>query len=202
SGNPTTQLDTNYYVPNGGGKRQLRHWRDPFLFKDGGRWLQLVCAAAKDRPAHSCGAVGLAESPDLRQWTVLPPLDVECFCEEMECPQLYVRNGRYYLVFSTLKALINPASAEQLRGGPRNSTFVMIADNLMGPYRLAKHPHIIPPESPLQPYACQLVSFRGKDYCMGTVWSETPSYMCDPIPVVFGESGIYADMLPAQCELS
>lgn len=191
SGNPNTSADPRYYELEGVGKRKFRHWRDPFVVKDGDRWLQLVCASDLNRPVHVKGTIGLAESTDLQHWSVLPPLEVEPFCEEMECPQLLVRNNLYYLFFSTLRELIAPAIATNLKDGPRTTSYVMISETLLGPYRLAKHPQVIPTDFPQQPYASQIVSFQGKDYCLGTIWEDGKSYIGDPIPVTFGKEGIY-----------
>jgi beta-fructofuranosidase len=188
--NPKTRLDTRYYEPVGPGKRMFRHWRDPFILRTDERWLQLVCASALSRGKDASGTVGLAESRDLHTWKVLPPLEVEAFCEEMECPQIYERNGRYYLIFSTLPSLIHPGPASALPQGPRKTAYVMTSSHLLGPYHLAEHPYLIPSDFSVKPYACQIVSFMGRDYCLGTVWGEGLSYMSDPIPVRFDGNGI------------
>jgi len=191
-GEAGTKLDPALYEPIGTGKRASRHWRDPFVIRHEGSWYQLTCASDPTAPEGIRGTVGLARSGDLQSWTILPPLDVEPVCQEMECPQLYWRNERWYLVFSALADQISEEAKARIgAGNVWWTTYVMMAKDFFGPYRLAAHPRIVPASQPVQPYACQIVSHRGQDFCLGSVWPEGGGdHISDPLPVRFTESGI------------
>ena len=209
-GNPTTFCDGHYYEAMSSGLRQALHWRDPFVFYHGGLWHQIVCASRSNAADGSRGTVGWAVSDDLKTWTVLPPPEIFPFSQEMECPQIYHRGGHFYLVFSAFPQLLLPGArslieangewADVLSSLPWNldpavnhgpSTFVLMSRQLRGPYRPPARPTLFSPADPIQPYACQLLSFKGVDYCLGTVWGEGgKSYISDPIPVAFEENGI------------
>lgn len=183
--NPTTVVDESIYEGTGTGVRPIRHWRDPFIIQHDGLWYQLVCASAKDE-----GVVGVATSPDLKQWTVIPPLQTERFSEELECPQIYHRDGRWYLLFSSCADWLYPAWRERLGARASNGGYTMIAADFEGPYRVAEQPRIFAPEVKPEPYAVQILSFRGQDYAIGTLWEEKASYLSDPVPVKFTAQGI------------
>ena len=100
--NPVTEAAPPHYELLSSGKRVMVHWRDPFLLADGERVLQLVCARRTDGDPTSRGTVGVAETRDMRRWTLLPPLEHDRTTEEMEVPQVYRIGGRCYLVFCTI----------------------------------------------------------------------------------------------------
>ena len=97
--NPVTEAAPPHYELMSTGKRVMVHWRDPFLLADGERVLQLVCARRTGGDPTSRGTVGVAESRDMRRWTLLPPFEHDRMTEEMEVPQVYRIGGRCYLVF-------------------------------------------------------------------------------------------------------
>jgi sucrose-6-phosphate hydrolase SacC (GH32 family) len=78
-------------------------WRDPFVFSDrtSGKFYVTIsarCAGAND--VYN-GCVALAESENLIDWNVLPPLLAPQRYDEMETTQMVFHNGLYYLFFST-----------------------------------------------------------------------------------------------------
>lgn len=100
--------------------RDLRHWscapkefhvppadyyhrrRDPFVF-----WIpemkQYGCVFTtwmKDRPKETGGAVGLATSPDLKQWKDHGPILDPGTIGEPECPQMFQLGGKWVLLAS------------------------------------------------------------------------------------------------------
>lgn len=192
---PTTAVDLRYYEANGSGKRTFRHWRDPFILHHQDRWYQFVCASNPLAPLGARGTVGVSVWTG-ENWDAQPPLDVEPFCQEMECPQIVVREGVYYLLFSTMADFIADSYRKQSACAnlPWGGTFVMTSENLLGPYCIAPSPLILPATLNPHPYACQLVSFKGHDYLLGTIWPEGGlSYISDPCPVRFTPTGIVAD---------
>ncbi len=188
---PITSVDARFYELNGTGERTFRHWRDPFVLNHDGKWYQFVCASNPLAPLGSRGSVGVAFLNGT-QWEIQPPLNLTPFCQEMECPQIYVCRNNYYLVFSTFERFIAPQQHERFGMGKLGSgTFVMMADNLLGPYHIASEPRILPLSLKNQPYGCQLVNFKGRDYCLGTIWESDTSYMSNPYPVEYSASGIH-----------
>lgn len=131
---PPIRPDARFYETSVTGSRDFLHWRDPFLLRDGGRFHMFLCARAKTGPVKTRGTVAHLVSDDLRGWETLPPLEMEPFCEELECPQIYRIGERYCLLFCTHRELIDPSlfPAGQV---PDGGGFVMFADRLTGPYR-------------------------------------------------------------------
>lgn len=189
---PTTTADLAFYEPIGTGKRTFRHWRDPFVFEENGEWYQFVCASDPKAPLGARGAVGVAVLNG-NQWEIRPPLKVEPFCEEMECPQIVKRHGLYYLLFSTMADFVLPRyhPSKAYDKFPWGGTFHMMSDSLLGPYHVPELPLIIPGSVQPSPYACQWVGFKGRDYLLGTIWVEGEiSYLSDPYLIQFTPFGI------------
>lgn len=69
-------------------------FRDPFVWREDGRWLMLVGAGVK-----GCGTALVYESPDLVHWTYRHPLCAG-FGKEWECPNFFPLGGRWVLVVS------------------------------------------------------------------------------------------------------
>ena len=78
-------------------------WRDPWVVADEhGTWHMYV--TARDRSGEpGCGVVGHATSPDLREWTVQPPLSRPTgLFQWLEVIQVVQVEGRWVMVFSCL----------------------------------------------------------------------------------------------------
>lgn len=76
--------------------------RDPFVF-----WIPqtreygcVMTTWMKGRPKETAGAVSLAVSPDLKQWTDIGPILDPGDIGEPECPQMFLLGGRWYLLAS------------------------------------------------------------------------------------------------------
>ena len=115
-GNPTSEADPAYYELVSTGQRTLTHWRDPFLLDTGKEVVQYVCARNTDGDISSRGTVGLARSTDVRNWETLPPLEHDPIAEEMEVPQVYAIDGRYYLVFCSHEQWLSPSYRSRFPG--------------------------------------------------------------------------------------
>ena len=107
--NPTSEADPAHYELVSTGQRTLTHWRDPFLLDTGEEVVQYVCARRTDGDISSRGTVGVARSTDMRSWETLPPLEHDPIAEEMEVPQVYAIDGRYYLVFCSHEQWLSPS---------------------------------------------------------------------------------------------
>lgn len=80
-------------------------WRDPFVFwneRDECYWM-LVTARVKDAPTPRRGCIAVAESKDLKNWRIHPPLWKPYLVYAPECPDLFRMDGRWYLIFSNVE---------------------------------------------------------------------------------------------------
>ena len=180
--NPVTEPDTKYYELEGTGQRNFVHWRDPFMFVDGKDIYQFVCARKSPDVNHPGGIVGVAKASilDLNSWQVLPPLEVDAMTEELECPSVHFIDGRYYLLFSTHPFLMSGAfKAKHENHQFVSTTYCMVSDSLLGPYRLHETGEIIKKE-PRFLYAAQLVCWQGELFILGT---DAQDSISDPVPV-------------------
>lgn len=193
--NPVTGIDPRYYdAEPGPAPRNWLHWRDPFLFEHEGQVYHYVCAKRNDGPVDTRGTLGLARTSDMIHWEVLPPPDVEPIAMELECPQVYRVGSRYYLIFSTAHSLFSDAfraryfdGGERWSGTERWSSYAMVGPTPFGPFRIHGTGQIIPPDYPVQPYANQVVFWKGQAYLVGTVWNDEQDFITDPIPLTFSE---------------
>ncbi len=190
--NPTSEADRNYYEITSTGQRTLTHWRDPFLFDNGDRVLQCVCARRTDGDETMRGTIGLAQSTDMVRWDTLPPPEHDRMTEEMEVPQLYHIDGRYYLIFCTHDYWLAPSFKAQFPGHPFRSTdYSMVGDSPTGPFSIHGTGEIMPDPLPDWFYASQLVKWRGDWYLIGTQGRNEQSSLSDPYPVTADETGIH-----------
>jgi beta-fructofuranosidase len=95
-------------------------YRDPYVWRDGGRWRMLVGAGMRD----GSGAALLYESEDLAHWTYRGPLHRRADAgpgirtgEAWECPQLATyEDGRALLITSTWYQRTGPAHVAAFTG--------------------------------------------------------------------------------------
>jgi beta-fructofuranosidase len=187
--NPVTTVDERYYTAESCGQRRFPHWRDPFLFEVAGDVYQLVCAAAAAADG-AAGTVGAARSRDMMTWELMPPLDVEPFAEELECPQVVSAGGRHYLVFSTPAGLLlsDPAPGSDRVG----NMYSMVGETALGPFRVHDPEPLFPAGMSDRPYAGRIVPVNGSHYLLGTIWSDAGDRISDPIPVELLAAGVRA----------
>lgn len=179
--NPVTAIDEQLYTAESRGHRRFPHWRDPFLFEVDGVAHQLVCATAAGGEGPA-GAVGVARSRDLVHWEPLPPLDVEPFAEELECPQVVRAAGRHYLVFST-PAGLRLADGGTAPPGEPGHMYAMVGDAPLGSFRVEDPAPLFPGDLRERPYAGRIVEHAGRLALLGTVWSDAGDRISDPVPI-------------------
>ncbi|NPV55153.1 MAG: family 43 glycosylhydrolase [Anaerolineae bacterium] len=190
--NPVTTIDPRYYDPQAApAPRDWLHWRDPFLFELDGKVYHYVCAKKNDGPQDQRGTLGMAVTEDMRHWQVLPPPEVDPITAELECPQVHQVNDLWYLVFSSSRSFFTQAHRGRYWGEKgRWTSYAMVGFSPMGPFKLHKSGEIIPETYPVQPYANQLVFWKGNGYLLGTVWNDAQDLIVDPVPVTFTPTGI------------
>ena len=167
-GNPITAIDERHYTAASRGRRPIPRWRDPFLFEVEGVVYQLVCATAASAEGPA-GTVGVACSRDMITWEIMPPLEVEAFAEELECPQVIAGAGRHYLVFSTPAGLVPSGDGRTAQ----DNMYSMVGDSPFGPFRVADPEPLLPAGMTDRPYAGRVVAVDGRHYLLGTIWGGT-----------------------------
>jgi len=185
--NPITKLDQRFYEAVGSGQRKFAHWRDPFLFEHNGVVYHHVCASRNNGPIDGGGTLGIARSENMINWDVLPPPQVEPVVQELECPQLHQINNQYFLLFSAFPELFSDKIRSRHGEVLRHATYYMKSETPFGPFRMRSIEPIIPPEHTVQPYACQLVSWKDRLYFLGTVLNNKQNYICDPITLTISD---------------
>jgi beta-fructofuranosidase len=115
-------------------------WRDPWVCRDpqtGGYHLFLT-AHANQGPAGGRGVIGHAWSDDLHSWTIGPPVSSPGEFVHLEVPQVEWIGGRYRLFFSTPEWGHSPTRLARPGVSRQSGTHYLVADDLLGPYRLEK----------------------------------------------------------------
>jgi levansucrase len=138
----------------------IKAFRDPFFFRDpaSGRDHLLFTGSLASAETSFNGAIGIAEALDegWSRWSLLPPLlHADGVNNELERPHVVVREGRYYLFFSTQRRTFQPAVT-----GP-TGLYGFVGRSLLGPYRPINESGLVlqnPPEEPFQAYSWLVLS--------------------------------------------
>lgn len=133
--NPILEASRYYYIDNHKNKiNNIGAWRDPFVFQDNDSQRYYMTISARDMKygKEYNGCVALAESEDLMQWKILPPLFSPGIYDEIETTQLINHKGYFYLFFSTQARNYNPAfSSESVINGGLHCYY---SKNITGKY--------------------------------------------------------------------
>lgn len=193
SENPVSEPSLSYYEQLSTGERNMTHWRDPFLFDDGEHVYQLICARRRDGERKTRGTVAIARSTDMRTWDILPPIEHDRIAEEMEVPQVYRINGRWYLVFCTLGCFLSSGFRQRFQGPiPERTNFSMVGDSPFGPFHIFGTGQIAPHGPQAYFYAAQLVQFQQRWYLLATIHDEKSERISDPVDVQADDTGAHA----------
>ncbi|PKB13474.1 levansucrase [Novosphingobium kunmingense] len=156
-----------YFVANEGAGTpgMIKAFRDPAWLRDpatGQAHLLFTGSAGWDDAAFN-GVIGLATLSAGGNWKLEDPLvEAVGVNNELERPHVLVRDGRYYLFWSTQRRTFDPASVN----GP-NGLYAMVADRLAGPYRPVNGNGLVagnPESEPTQGYSWWVTG-------EGNVWS-------------------------------
>lgn len=84
---PVIEADPLLYRTQG--RRGSTNWRDPWLewHASDRMWRAWITAQHPDGPVETSGTIALAESRDLLDWTIRPPVISERLTEHLEVPQ-------------------------------------------------------------------------------------------------------------------
>lgn len=131
----------------------IKAFRDPAFFRDpadGADYLLFTASAGWDDHPYN-GVVGIAAA-DGDGWRLLPPLATAVGVNnELERAHVVVRDGRYYLFWSTQRRTF-------AQGGPSgpNGLYALVGDSLCGPWRPANGTGLVlanPADEPVQCYS-------------------------------------------------
>ena len=159
--------------------------RDPWVIRDpeGPGWLMYFTARSPlPDDTNASGAIGLAHSDDLKSWRLLPPAFVGGF-GEIEVPQVFEREGRWYCTFCTTARYWSDAYKASYPGAPVSGIHYLVANGPRGPWLIAEG-HFLDGNSHTVRYAPRVVTHEGKDYVLA--FNEGPpgefsGTICDPI---------------------
>lgn len=163
---PSVVNDGKHYVDlrvNQGVPGQIKGFRDPYWFRDPADGQGYILFTGS-KPASTSGSshdgvIGIAvqnEDGAPEPFTLLPALiDADGVANEMELPHVLVRDGLYYLFWSTQEHVFAP-------NGPAGPTglYGMVAPSLFGPYTPLNDTGLVlanPVSEPLQAYAWKVL---------------------------------------------
>lgn len=141
-------------MAGGGAIGTIKAFRDPGYFRDpaDGREYLLFTGSLARSASDWNGAIGAARRDAGGAWRLLPPLTTaDGLNNEMERPHMLVRDGCYYLFWSTQRKVFAP-------DGPAGPTglYGMVADAPAGPWRPLNGTGLVlsnPAEAPHQAFS-------------------------------------------------
>lgn len=142
---------------------RIKGFRDPYWFRDPADGQgYILFTASKARHASQSdydGVVGIAAASDadgLGEFRLLPPLvDGDGLVNEMERPHVIMRDGLYYLFWSSQKQVFSPDGVQ----GP-TGLYGMVSHSLFGAWEPINGSGLVlanPPSEPRQAYAWQVL---------------------------------------------
>jgi levansucrase len=155
--------DGSYYVDlsiNQGIPGRIKGFRDPYWFRDPATGQGYILFTGS-KPSHLSrsdydGVIGIAAEQADGSYTLLPSLiDADGLANELERPHIFVRDGLYYLFWSSQTHVFAP-------DGPVGPTglYAMVAPSLFGPYMPLNGSGLVltnPVSEPRQAYAWQVL---------------------------------------------
>ncbi|WP_374626194.1 hypothetical protein, partial [Devosia sp.] len=170
--------------------------RDP----NGAGWLMFFTARVPGvAEPNAGGAIGLATSSDLMTWTLHPPVFAGGF-GQLEVPQVFTQNGKWYCLFCTSSLHWSEAYRQQNPERPVTGNHYLIADHPRGPWRLPPGPFLDGAE-PCRRYAARIVETSEGLRILGFAdngKADFGGYVMDPEPVVVGRDGLLSIGATAQ----
>ena len=151
--------DGRYYVianQTEGAPGTIKAFRDPAFFRDpsdGREYLLFTASLAQSADAHN-GAIGIASATGdaSHPWQLLAPLiDADGVNNELERPHMVVKDGLYYVFWSTQSHVFS----DGCRSAP-SGFYGMVASSLFGEYKLLNGGGLVaanPPSEPHQGYS-------------------------------------------------
>ncbi len=156
--NPVAQADPRWYEHDPASTNMVS-WRDPKPVLVDGTWHAAVNARENHGPMLRRGCVGHFTSTDFRTWEVHPPLFSPGRFWDLECPQVFTIDGRWYLTAGIMEE--------------RTQRYWM-GDSPTGPWVQPPDGGILAPKGH---YAGRVANWRGQDIYM--CWHLPPGGQAD-----------------------
>ena len=134
--NPILEAQKYYYIDNQKNKLgKIGAWRDPFVLQDpkSHKYYMTISAREKNKGREYNGCVAIAESNNLVDWKILPPIFSPGIYDEIETTQVIFHKGFCYLFFSTHASNYEPEFAEI--NGSFGGLHCYYSKNLLGGYK-------------------------------------------------------------------
>ena len=188
-------IDTRWYEEHTPGQWHDRAMRDPWVMRDphSDDWLMFFTARVPGiAEPNAGGAIGLARSPDLLQWTTEAPIWQGDF-GQLEVPQVMYLKGKWYCLFCTIDEHWSEGYQAKSPTEPVSGSHYLMADDIRGPWRMAPGP-FLDGDKPCKRYAGKLVEADDGLKFLGFL-HDTPEgafigELSDPIPVSIDEGGL------------
>ena len=100
--NPVIEADASWYELLDLDRWRDQSWRDPWLYTANGQIRALITARSNQGPPDGAGVIGQAQSFNLVDWKVLPPITEPGEFAQVECPQLVTLDDHRLVLFSCL----------------------------------------------------------------------------------------------------
>lgn len=167
-----------------------RACRDPFAMRDpGGGWLMAFTARASSAAEpNAAGAIGLATSSDLFRWELQPPVFTGGF-GQLEVPQIFEHEGRWYALFCTFAE--HWSAAQSAGQQPVSGIHYLIGEGPRGPWRIG--PGFLDGANPARRYAGHILPTAGGLRLMSFADGGKAAfggYVTDPVPVHVSPEGL------------
>lgn len=176
------------------------HWhdqacRDPWVMRDpaGEGWIMYFTARLPGvAEPNAGGTIGFATSPDLYAWTLQDPVHAGGAFGQLEVPQVFEVNGRWYCLFCTAAQHFSEASLAAYPGAPVTGTHYLVADDPRGPWEVAPGP-FLDGAMPCERYAARIVETDDGMVLLGFLHDgpegEFVGVVSDPSPVTVDADG-------------
>ncbi|MFC2135416.1 glycosyl hydrolase family 32 [Bacteroidota bacterium] len=133
--NPVIEADEKYYEILDLYAWHDQAWRDPFVFRYNNSFHAFITARVNCGPVNGRGVIAHAESDDLINWNVLPPVTEPGEFGQLEVPQLVEINKKFILIFSTAAEHHSRQRLMRTNIIPVTGTHYLCANNPLGPFK-------------------------------------------------------------------
>lgn len=129
---PLLSADKHWYETLGSSDWPEEAWRDPWVFRHGGRWQMLITARANHGELMGRGVIGHAVSDDLASWQAQPPLsEIDTGFAHLEVPQIVAVEGETFLIWCCDSSRLSGRL-----GGQMGGIWAVATTDALGPFEI------------------------------------------------------------------
>lgn len=188
--------NARYYEEYTPGHWHDRAMRDPWVIpnSDGDGWLMYFTARVPGRAEPNAGgAVGLATSADLQNWTLQKPVYDGGDFGQLEVPQVFRYGQHWYMTFCTAAEHWSDGYRRKNPQQPVTGSHYLIADHHLGPWQTPDAP-FLDGRNPCKRYAGKIIEMNGKLFIMGFLYCDAEGRfigkVSDPVPLRVDSKGV------------